>query len=121
MIQNRRALQFVCRSKKVLSGQGCPYVDKDISHRKLKEREAIYALDKGQAPPLYTKGESYPWGTMHSSEALDPSGLRCWKSSAVSISPILRRPALLAFWLSVKPCKKRRVTYSEELSMQLLQ
>lgn len=52
--------------------------------RKLKEREAIYLLDDGQAPPLYTKGESYPWGTMHSTEALEPSDLRYWKSSAVS-------------------------------------
>ena len=51
--------------------------------RRYKEREAIYLLDDGQAPPLYPRGESYPWGTMHGTEALDPSELRRWKSAAV--------------------------------------
>ena len=58
--------------------------------RQQKEREAIFLMDNGQAAPLYPKGDSYPWGTMHGTEALDLPELRYWKSTAVRPSLPLR-------------------------------
>ena len=56
-----------------------------LACRKHKQRQAIYEADDGDAPPLYDKvTPALLWGSLYGTEHLDPSGLRKWKSTAVS-------------------------------------
>ena len=63
-----------------------------IVHRKVKEREAIYELDDGNAPALLHDGP-YPWGPLHASETLNPTPLLHLKAYAVNKTS----PAFLFF------------------------
>ena len=54
--------------------------------RRHKRAQAIYMADDGQAPPLYCKAPlALQWGSLYGTDHLDPSGLRKWKATAVSM------------------------------------
>ena len=65
------------------------------SCRRWREREAIFALDEGAAPPLSPLGPGGTWGRLHSTEWLAASPLLAWKATAVQF-------LLLFFSLSEK-------------------
>lgn len=52
--------------------------------RKWREREAVFAMDDGQAAPLTRKQpREGPWGGLHATEQLAPAYLLPWKASVV--------------------------------------
>lgn len=52
--------------------------------RRFKEREAVFALDDGAAPPLSPPGPpGGAWGRLLGTEAFEPSDLAYWKATAV--------------------------------------
>ncbi len=72
-------------------GEGLPHAGlSSILRRRFREREAIFALDDGMAPPLCPLGPpAGAWGRLLGTEALDPSGLAAWKATAVRFLPII--------------------------------
>ena len=75
-----RVCAAVPKSSSVANKSACDRV----RCRRCKEREAVFALDDGLAPPLSPLGPpAGPWGRLQGTEALAASALPAWKATAV--------------------------------------
>lgn len=60
--------------------------------RRWRERQAIFALDDGCAPPLCPRGGGGTWGRLLGTQQLDLSPLAALKATAVGLPPSAMQP-----------------------------
>lgn len=66
--------------------------------RRWRERQAIFALDDGCAPPLCPRGGGGTWGRLLGTQQLDPSPLTALKATAVGLPPGATQPQPLGLY-----------------------